>query len=53
MQGVWGHGPQQEDHTPGKGAGGNMVKIVDWYDNECGYSCRTSDLAKFLVDKGL
>lgn len=23
---------------------GNMVKIVSWYDNEWGYSCRTSDL---------
>ena len=33
--------------------GGNMVKIVGWYDNEWGYSCRTSDLASFLVDKGL
>ncbi|HEX2981801.1 MAG TPA: type I glyceraldehyde-3-phosphate dehydrogenase [Anaerolineaceae bacterium] len=25
--------------------GGNMVKVVAWYDNEWGYSCRTSDLA--------
>ncbi len=33
--------------------GGNLVKIVGWYDNEWGYSCRTSDLAAFLVDKGL
>ena len=33
--------------------GGNMVKIVGWYDNEWGYSCRTADLAAFLVDKGL
>ena len=24
---------------------GNMVKVVTWYDNEWGYSCRTSDLA--------
>jgi glyceraldehyde 3-phosphate dehydrogenase len=24
---------------------GTMVKIVTWYDNEWGYSCRTSDLA--------
>ena len=32
---------------------GNMVKIVGWYDNEWGYSCRTADLAAFLSDKGL
>ncbi len=25
--------------------GGNMVKVVTWYDNEWGYSCRTADLA--------
>jgi glyceraldehyde 3-phosphate dehydrogenase len=28
--------------------GGNMVKIVTWYDNEWGYSCRIADLANFL-----
>ena len=33
--------------------GGNLVKVVGWYDNEWGYSCRTADLAAFLVDKGL
>ncbi len=32
---------------------GSMVKVVSWYDNEWGYSCRVSDLIKFLVDKGL
>jgi glyceraldehyde 3-phosphate dehydrogenase len=25
--------------------GGNLVKVVTWYDNEWGYSCRTADLA--------
>jgi glyceraldehyde 3-phosphate dehydrogenase len=25
--------------------GGNLVKVVAWYDNEWGYSCRTVDLA--------
>ena len=25
--------------------GGNLVKVVAWYDNEWGYSCRTADLA--------
>ena len=33
--------------------GGNMVKVVGWYDNEWGYSCRTADLAAFLAEKGL
>ena len=33
--------------------GKNMVKVVGWYDNEWGYSCRTADLAAFIVDKGL
>jgi glyceraldehyde 3-phosphate dehydrogenase len=25
--------------------GGNLIKVVAWYDNEWGYSCRTADLA--------
>jgi len=33
--------------------GGNLLKVVAWYDNEWGYSCRVVDLIKFLVDKGL
>ena len=33
--------------------GGDMVKVVGWYDNEWGYSCRTADLAAFLADKGV
>ena len=32
---------------------GNQVKVVAWYDNEWGYSCRVADLCKFIVDKGL
>lgn len=32
---------------------GNFVKVVAWYDNEWGYSCRIADLCKFLSDKGL
>jgi glyceraldehyde 3-phosphate dehydrogenase len=30
---------------------GTMVKIVAWYDNEWGYSCRVMDLAKIVADK--
>jgi len=33
--------------------GGNMVKIVAWYDNEWGYSCRIADLTHFIAEKGL
>ena len=29
--------------------GGNMVKVVTWYDNEWGYSCRTADLADLMA----
>jgi glyceraldehyde 3-phosphate dehydrogenase len=32
---------------------GNLVKVVSWYDNEWGYSCRVVDLIEFLVKKGL
>ncbi len=32
---------------------GNLAKIVAWYDNEWGYSCRVVDLVAFLVKKGL
>ncbi len=33
--------------------GGNMVKVITWYDNEWGYSCRLGDLAAFVAKKGL
>ncbi|MBI1791746.1 MAG: type I glyceraldehyde-3-phosphate dehydrogenase [Acidobacteria bacterium] len=32
---------------------GNLVKVVSWYDNEWGYSCRVVDLIAFLAQKGL
>ena len=32
---------------------GNMVKVLSWYDNEWGYSCRLVDLAAYVADKGL
>jgi glyceraldehyde 3-phosphate dehydrogenase len=32
---------------------GNMLKVISWYDNEWGYSCRVVDLIAFLTKKGL
>jgi glyceraldehyde 3-phosphate dehydrogenase len=34
-------------------SGSGLAKIVAWYDNEWGYSCRVADLIKLLADKGL
>jgi glyceraldehyde 3-phosphate dehydrogenase len=31
----------------------NMAKVVAWYDNEWGYSCRVADLAHYMAQKGL
>jgi len=33
--------------------GGNLIKVVTWYDNEWGYSSRVIDLCLFLAEKGL
>jgi glyceraldehyde 3-phosphate dehydrogenase len=33
--------------------GGNMVKVLAWYDNEWGYSCRLGDLAAYVASQGL
>src|SRR6266498_3924974 len=32
---------------------GRMIKVLSWYDNEWGYSCRVRDLIKFIAGKGL
>ncbi len=31
--------------------GGNFVKVLAWYDNEWGYSCRVADLVKYMGDR--
>jgi glyceraldehyde 3-phosphate dehydrogenase len=31
--------------------GGNLVKILAWYDNEWGYTCRTVDLMKYMAGR--
>lgn len=33
--------------------GGRMVKVLAWYDNEWGYSCRVLDLVEYLIARGL
>ena len=33
--------------------GENMVKIIAWYDNEWGYSCRVADLTALVAKRGL
>ncbi len=32
---------------------GNLVKVISWYDNEWGYSCRVRDLINYIGSKGL
>ena len=32
---------------------GKMAKVLSWYDNEWGYSCRVADLAALITEKGL
>jgi len=33
--------------------GGNLVKVISWYDNEWGYSCRVRDLIDYIGKRGL
>ena len=32
---------------------GNFIKVLAWYDNEWGYSCRLADLIVYIIKKGL
>jgi glyceraldehyde 3-phosphate dehydrogenase len=32
---------------------GNLVKLLSWYDNEWGYSCRVVDLVRYVAEQGL
>ena len=29
--------------------GEDLVKVIAWYDNEWGYSCRVADLASYMA----
>ncbi|MEO8228523.1 MAG: type I glyceraldehyde-3-phosphate dehydrogenase [Chloroflexota bacterium] len=31
--------------------GGTMVKVIAWYDNEWGYSCRVADLVRYVAER--
>jgi len=33
--------------------GGDLIKLVAWYDNEWGYACRLVDLVNYLIERGL
>jgi glyceraldehyde 3-phosphate dehydrogenase len=32
---------------------GSFIKVLAWYDNEWGYSCRLADLVVYIIEKGL
>jgi glyceraldehyde 3-phosphate dehydrogenase len=36
-----------------KGGSGSLVKVLAWYDNEWGYSCRVVDMIKRIEEKGV
>ena len=41
------------DATQTRVMDGNLVKVLAWYDNEWGYSCRCVDLVRYMAEKGL
>jgi glyceraldehyde 3-phosphate dehydrogenase len=49
------HSPASSIFDDGAGIELNkrFFKLVSWYDNEWGYSCRVSDLVKYVISKGL
>jgi glyceraldehyde 3-phosphate dehydrogenase len=49
------HSPASSIYDEGSGIELNsrFFKLVSWYDNEWGYSCRVADLLKYVIGKGL
>ncbi|MBI3666313.1 MAG: type I glyceraldehyde-3-phosphate dehydrogenase [Acidobacteria bacterium] len=49
------HDPRSSivDATMTRVLGGNLVKVLAWYDNEWGFSCRVVDLIRLLEKRGL
>jgi glyceraldehyde 3-phosphate dehydrogenase len=49
------HSPASSIFDAGSGIELNkrFFKLIGWYDNEWGYSCRVSDLVKYVIGKGL
>src|SRR6266571_4884820 len=41
------------DQSSGIELNKRFFKLVSWYDNEWGYSCRVADLVKFMIQKGI
>jgi glyceraldehyde 3-phosphate dehydrogenase len=41
------------DQSAGIELNKRFFKLVSWYDNEWGYSCRVADLLKYMVQKGI
>ena len=41
--------PRSSTPTSTMVLGGNFVKVIAWYDNEWGYSCRVADLVAFVA----
>jgi glyceraldehyde 3-phosphate dehydrogenase len=31
--------------------GGTMIKVIAWYVNEWGYSCRVADLIRYVAER--
>jgi glyceraldehyde 3-phosphate dehydrogenase len=49
------HCPSSSIYDKGSGIELNkrFFKLVSWYDNEWGYSCRVADLVKYMLSKGI
>jgi len=41
------------DKSSGIGLNSRFFKLVSWYDNEWGYSCRVADLLAYMIKKGI